>query len=131
MNMKPNTILRFSPFIFLSFLLVLFTAFRPEPSVVSHTDQGRALYLKGIDSLTVAVEEFNKALADLDKDSESFRRASAAFVNARLQFKRIEFLVGYFDSHAENRLNGAPLEKVNESDLQRSIISPEGFQVIE
>ncbi|MGE3801901.1 MAG: cytochrome c peroxidase [Candidatus Kapaibacterium sp.] len=128
--MKFTALLRFSPIITFVLLLGLM-AFRPEPLADSQAERGRDLYLKGIDSLAVAVEKFNQEIENLDSSPQAIQRASNAFVATRLKYKRIEFLVGYFDSQAESRLNGAPLQKVNESDLQRTIVEPEGFQVIE
>ena len=123
-------ILRFSPIILFSLLLIL-TGFRTEPRSSLQVENVRAFYLRGIDSLERRGEALTQALDKLDGSAERMEQVSNAFVEARMAYKHIEFLVGYFDSHGESRLNGAPLQKVNESDLQRTVVEPEGFQVIE
>ncbi len=64
-------------------------------------------------------------------DSASGRRAQAAFVDARLAFKRIEFLAAYYEPSTTRAINGPALPRVDDEEGPEAVFAPEGFQVIE
>jgi cytochrome c peroxidase len=53
-----------------------------------------------------------------------------AFKNARLAYKRTEFLTEYYTPLTAKAINGAPIPSMDDNDQHR-IDQPEGFQVVE
>lgn len=124
--MTIRSFFRYSPlFVALAGLFAL-TAFMLPRVSGSRVDEVRAYYLHGIETFGSRAESFRDAVAG--KDVAAARRS---FAEARDAYKRVEFMVGYFDRWAAEKVNGAPLVKVDESDIKRGLINPEGFQVIE
>lgn len=123
--------LRYSPFFFLLFLFLGLTAFAFRKTAESRADRVRLLYLEGTDAFAgaaAALDEAVRAMSGTESGIDSVRRA---FFNAREVYKRIEFLTGYFDRLAVGKVNGPPLPKITDGDMLRTVIDPEGFQVIE
>jgi cytochrome c peroxidase len=58
-------------------------------------------------------------------------RVHAAFIDARLAFKRIEFLTAYYEPSTTRAMNGPALPDVEEEEGPETVVPPEGFQVIE
>lgn len=122
---------RYSPFILLLAAFIGLTAFAFRNASSSRVDRVRAYYLDGIDSLASSVDALDSAVRRITDADASVKTTRDAFQRARASYKRIEFLIGYFDQLAAGKMNAPALERVNESDLQRSVVEPEGFQVIE
>lgn len=123
--------LRYSPILLLLISLLGLSAFALKESSVSHAERVRGLYLAGIDSFAQSVDTLSSALRDLSGSRQSIARARTAFYSARQAYKQIEFLVAYLDQLAAGKLNAPALPKVIDNDMQRTVLAPEGFQVIE
>lgn len=124
-------LLRYSPIVaFLLFFLGL-SAFGIKRSSESRVDRVRSFYLAGLDSLAQAATALDEAVRDMSDAEGSIDAVRDAFFQARAAYKRIEFIVGYFDRLAAGKVNGPPLKKINDGDMLRTVIDPEGFQVIE
>lgn len=124
-------LLRYSPILFLLVSLLGLSAFALKKTAASRADSLRALYLQGMDDLALSVAAFDAATQAIPDSDTGLSAARNAFFRARLAYKRIEYLPGYFDRFFVSKLNAPPLERVDESTLQRRVIEPEGFQVIE
>ena len=57
--------------------------------------------------------------------------AQARFIDARLAFKRIEFLAAYYEPSTTRAMNGPALPRVDDEEGPETVYPPEGFQVIE
>lgn len=121
-----NRLLR--PLPFLLVLPLLAGAFM-LPGSVNRSQQVRSWYLAEIDSLRAQIETLADAIEAVEEEGPD--RARDLFEPTKLRYKRIEPLVAHLDRYNAHRLNGPPLLKVDESDLQRTIIEPEGFQILE
>ncbi len=71
-----------------------------------------------------------KALRILVFTGASSQQIQQAFKNARLAYKRTEFLTEYYTPLTAKSINGAPIPSMDDNDQHR-IDQPEGFQVIE
>ncbi|MDR6197408.1 cytochrome c peroxidase [Siphonobacter sp. SORGH_AS_0500] len=84
-------------------------------------------------------EQFRKDIIQLDssvslllKSVESKAKPAeiqSRFCQARLAYKRVEWLTDYYFPETAKNLNGPPLDEFEEAD--QVVIPPEGFQVIE
>ncbi len=88
-------------------------------------------YLAGIARLDSAVRVLETAIVRMNGDSASVREARLALADARLAYKRIEFLSEQFAPETSRGLNGPVLDEVEEDDPNQIVIAPEGLQVIE
>lgn len=71
--------------------------------------------------------KYLKKLVDANAPEVDLQRA---FKDARLAYKRTEFLAEYYTPLTSKALNGAPIPSMDDNDQHR-IDKPEGFQVIE
>lgn len=126
-----RSLLRYSPFILLIGALLGLSAFALKKTSESKVEAARHFYLKGIEELQKSVQGLDERVHQISDVPATVEHAQEAFFRARASWKRIEFLAGYVDRFTTEKVNGAALVRVNESDLQRSLIYPEGFQVIE
>ncbi len=94
------------------------------PAGDARAEAVRAAYLADLDSLAAAVERLDSAVA-------AGRGEQRAFADARTAYKRVEFLVELYTPAAAKQVNGPALPRVAEDDPTRTVIPPEGFQVIE
>ena len=122
---------RYSPLFLFALFLVGLSAFSLKKNSESRVDAARTFYLEGINAFRSSVSDLDEKIRGIGDARTSVDEAQDAFRSARAAWKRIEFLTGYLDRFAADKVNGAALVRVNESDLQRSLIYPEGFQVIE
>jgi cytochrome c peroxidase len=68
-----------------------------------------------------------KVLVEKDAAASALQKA---FIDARLAYKRTEFLAEYYTAYTAKGINGAPISVMDDNDQHR-IDQPEGFQVIE
>ncbi len=118
-------------------LLVLF-GFVPIDQAPSRSDVVKVWYLTKIDRLADQAATFHASLDALFEergessvDQGELAELRAEFVELKLLYKEIEPLVGRLDRHAAQMLNGPPLQRIDEEDMQRTVIEPEGFQSVE
>lgn len=91
--------------------------------------QVRTRYLENLHTLDSLVGEMQTALhnGNSERTKEQLR---ALFREARLAYKKTEYLVEYFHPYTVRSINGPALEDIEEEDPDR-LIYPTGFQVIE
>lgn len=80
------------------------------------------------------ISSFIQSCDAFEKSIEQASRATvvAEFLQLRLEFKKMEFLIAHTDPQLFNQcLNGAPLPKVMQKVPDLSIIEPQGLQRIE
>lgn len=125
------SIFRYSPLVLFALLLLGLSAFSLKKHSESRVDAARTFYLEGLEAFRASVSTLDEKVGGMTDARKTVDESREAFRAARASWKRIEFLTGYLDRFAADKVNGAALVRVNESDLQRSLIYPEGFQVIE
>ncbi|HYV99417.1 MAG TPA: cytochrome c peroxidase [Gemmatimonadaceae bacterium] len=88
-------------------------------------------FLARLDSLYDASVSLEKAAAALPGDSARVTATRVAFNRARVQYKRLEYLLEYTAPISAMELNGAAVPQVNLDEGRESIFPPTGFQVVE
>ena len=90
-------------------------------------------WVAGIDTLRLRVLQLDSATTRLATDPTPTSAASAQvhFRDARLAFKRIEFLAAYYEPSTTRAMNGPALPRVDDEEGPEAVFPPEGFQVIE
>ena len=93
----------------------------------------RDSWVTGIDTLRLRVLQLDSATTRLASDPTPASAASAQvhFRDARLAFKRIEFLAAYYEPSTTRAMNGPALPRVDDEEGPEAVFPPEGFQVIE
>lgn len=89
----------------------------------------RTRYLDNLQTLDSLVEQMQSVLADNNAPAR-WEQMRTLFRQARLVYKKTEYLVEYFHPHTVRLINGPALEDIEEDDPDR-LIHPTGFQVIE
>jgi len=87
-------------------------------------------YMAGIARFDSAAAHLERVVGEMTGDSASTLAARRAFADARLAYKRIEFLSEHFFPGTARSLNGPVLDEVEE-DEPNVVLAPEGLQVIE
>ncbi|MCO4292851.1 hypothetical protein NF867_08265 [Solitalea sp. MAHUQ-68] len=83
-------------------------------------------------SLLIGIDDLKQSILKLEGDirkNATQKQVQHDFLEARFQYKKIEFLVEYFCPYTADFINGAPLDEIEVAD--KRVIAPEGFQVIE
>ena len=90
-------------------------------------------WVAGIDTLRLRVLQLDSATTRLASNPTPTSAASAQvhFRDARLAFKRIEFLAAYYEPSTTRAMNGPALPRVDDEEGPEAVFPPEGFQVIE
>jgi cytochrome c peroxidase len=104
------------------------------PAVADEPARARTVRLwavAGVDSLLAAVGRLEHAAAALESTPAAEAAVRAAFVDARLAYKRIEYLVEAYTPTAAEQINGPALPEVDDEEGDRPERPPEGFQVVE
>ena len=93
----------------------------------------RDQWVAGIDTLRLRVQQLDTATTRLAlaPSVSAAAAAQARFIEARLAFKRIEFLAAYFEPSTTRAMNGPALPRVDDEEGPETVYPPEGFQVIE
>lgn len=71
-----------------------------------------------------------KQLKALVTQNAPAEKLQGAFKNARLAYKRVEFLAEYYTPFTAKAINGAPIPSMDDNDQHR-MDEPSGFQVVE
>jgi cytochrome c peroxidase len=87
----------------------------------------------GIDSLRVRVRALESSAQALAQEPTwaAVTHTQTAFTDARLAYKRIEFLTTYYEPSTARAMNGPALPDVEDEEGPEAVVAPEGFQVIE
>ncbi len=90
-------------------------------------------WVAGIDTLRAHVQRLDTAVTQLaaTPSEAASALAQSRFRNARLAFKRIEFLAAYYEPTTTRAMNGPALPRVDDEEGPEAVFPPEGFQVIE
>ncbi|QHT71666.1 cytochrome-c peroxidase [Rhodocytophaga rosea] len=124
MNSKQFILLS-TPFVLL--LLVLGYCTPKKHSPLRQITQVNQNYTRYLNRLDTSLTELKKAV---ETDQPSIQ-VQQAFQEARLAFKKIEFLAEYYNPYTVKSMNGPAIDEVEEDDPTEKIISPTGFQVME
>ncbi len=129
---------------FLLFLAAIASFFQfsysvDTPTVSYHGDSTRRE--RAIQAKVLAqVQDFHRYVKDslqseVEKDDIHVEKLQEHFLKARLQYKKFEWAAEYFIGVLANRLNGTPVQEVENADLMDPTmayaIDPTGLQVIE
>ena len=100
-----------------------------SPAAIAARDS----WVAGIDTLRLRVLQLDSATTRLASNPTPTSAASAQvhFRDARLAFKRIEFLAAYYEPSTTRAMNGPALPRVDDEEGPEAVFPPEGFQVIE
>jgi cytochrome c peroxidase len=119
-----------SSFLFAGLLGLLWTSASIQPSTPGRT--ASEFYHEGLEKLEQAIGQLLEASVELDARPESLEQLQKAHLDCRKAFKRVEFLLEYFDPQAVKvQLNGAPLPKLEPNAPELVIIQPKGLQVLD
>ncbi len=105
----------------------------PPPLASAAAVVARDMWVAGIDTLNSRVQRLDSAVTQLASrpTPASAATAQAQFREARLAFKRIEFLAAYYEPTTTRAMNGPALPRVDDEEGPEAVFPPEGFQVIE
>ena len=94
--------------------------------------QVKQQYLADLDDFAKSIEILQKAANELNESEESIKNLQNAHLQARIAFKKFEYLLSYLDAQAvKDYLNGAPLLSFERAAPSLSILEPEGLQVLD
>lgn len=91
------------------------------------TEEVQYYYLEHLKGTDAKVKELDRAV----RNKASLPQIRELFRQARLHYKKVEFLTAYINPELAKVINGAPVPEVEEEDNANTIQPPEGFQVIE
>lgn len=126
-------------FLFTGLLIASFTPFYSGPDHKEQTQSGRRerKIQKKVFSQIVAFRDYVKDtfLLEVSKNKVDGQRVRQIFLRSRLLFKEFEWAATYFTADLTERLNGPPVQEIENADLLDSslarAIDPMGLQVIE
>ena len=107
--------------VILSFICVYGLLNGPKPKPAKLVKQAFMQDINGLDS---AASQLQVAI----RTRQSAGAVQAAFLRARLAYKRVEFIAAYYSPETTRALNGPNIPEVDD-DLR--VNAPEGFQVLE
>lgn len=85
-----------------------------------------------LEETSLSIEDLVFAAQNLDESDASVVAFQAAVTNARMSYKKVEFLVAYFDNFSVKKsINGAPLPSVEPNVPEVTVIEPSGLQVLD
>ncbi len=86
----------------------------------------------GLDETELAISDLVAAAQNLSGSEKSVEVLQAAVAEARFSYKKIEFLVAYFDgADVKKNINGAPLPSIEPNVPMVKVIEPSGLQVLD
>ncbi len=89
-------------------------------------------FAQGLDETAMNIGDVVYVAQHLDHSGKSVEALQTAVTNARLSYKKIEFLVTYFDGFdTKKNINGAPLPTVEPNVPVVRVIEPSGLQVLD
>ncbi len=85
-----------------------------------------------LNQMTAAIASMKTAVERLDGSTASELAVQEAVTNARIAYKKAEFLIAYLDGFAvKKNINGAPLPSVDPAIPDVMVIEPCGLQVLD
>lgn len=114
---------------FLGFLLL--ASFKENEATVALQKTTQAFHAQ-LDKTAAAIAGIKLAVQKLDGSTASAVGLQDAVTNARMAFKKAEFLLAYIDGYAiKKNINGAPLPTVDPAIIDVMVIEPSGLQVLD
>lgn len=98
-------------------------------SLTANSAQTR--WVADVDTFMLALGRLDTAAQRVSGTPESADLARTRFREARLAFKRVEFIASYYEPSTTAALNGPPLPRVEYQEGPEVVFPPEGLQVIE
>ncbi|ANH80906.1 cytochrome C peroxidase [Niabella ginsenosidivorans] len=123
--------------LFTGLFIASFTPFYTDHGAQTKSRKRELSIQKKVFSQIVTFHDYVKDsfFSDIRNGNIDTQRVRQAFLRSRLLFKEFEWAAAYFDSELTERLNGPPVQEVENADLQDSslvrAIDPMGLQVIE
>ncbi len=120
--MKKNICL----FLIIAFIAII-TSFQTNPETA--TERVQANYAENVEAFRASIDTY-LALAQMKVvDSEALYKAH---INCRLNFKKIEHIIGHYDEqYVKFSLNGAPLPVIRQEPDSIRVVEPEGLQILD
>jgi len=103
-----------------------------NPNGNSRLEKIKGIYDNGLLQLHQAIQTYEDRAADFQLGKSDLQPLQQAHLNTRLAFKKVEFLLEYYDREAVVfYLNGAPLPSLEQNIAENNVIEPEGLQVLD
>lgn len=107
-------------------------AFHEANPATNRLEAVQSFLRAGMDQFQTSINELQQAAIQLDQQAVSIERLQQAHLQCRLAFKKIEFLLEYYQHEAiDNFINGAPLPGLEPKVADINILEPEGLQVLD
>lgn len=122
-----------SPILLLGFIIIASSFLSIEKNVnETAIETIKSQFKKGLTEFEQSIEGVLKKAESLDSKTSSIERLQAAHLQNRLNFKKIEFFLEYFDRYSIKKMvNGAPLLSVEPNVPEVTILEPSGLQVLD
>lgn len=86
----------------------------------------------GLEEAALSIGDLVYAAQNIDQSQASVEALQAAVTNARLSYKKVEWLIAYFDNYAVKKsINGAPLLTVEPNVPEINVLEPNGLQTLD
>ncbi|GAB3940042.1 cytochrome c peroxidase [Spirosoma harenae] len=112
----------------LLFLVIALLAFLPKEQSIDH--DVKTIYNQFLTDKAQFHQQV-KQLTEYVQTGASVDTMRAAFKRSRLAYKRIEWLLEYYQPALATRVNGPPIVEVEDDDPTQTPILPRGLQVVE
>ena len=89
-------------------------------------------YHNDLDELKSAIATYKSKISLYTHDEKSLESLQNAHITTRYAFKKVEYLMEYYDpSGIKQLINGAPLPKVEQKVADLNVLEPKGLQVLD
>src|SRR5262245_51716935 len=88
-------------------------------------------FVAHLDSLVAGTDQLLTSVTATPPHSTTHSAARSQLADARVHYKRVEYLLEYYDAESAGELNGPPLDEVDVADGPTVIEPAQGFQVLE
>jgi cytochrome c peroxidase len=112
-------------------LLLLSLQFSEDPSTAA-LQQVKNSFHQDLENFSQAIDLYQQSVISFQQNEGSRHALQDAHLQARLSFKKIEYLLEYFDHEGTKRLlNGPPLPTVEPNVPEIRVLEPVGLQVLD
>lgn len=113
-------------------IILLISLQRHNDPASSALSEVRQTFHQDLDHLKQAIDFYRQRAINFQRDERSLEQLQAAHLQARLAFKKVEYLLEYYDHEGTKRLlNGPPLPSVEPKVPEVRILEPVGLQVLD
>ncbi|MGH2622686.1 MAG: cytochrome-c peroxidase, partial [Sphingobacterium sp.] len=123
--------------LFIGIIIVSFTSVNSTATTQAKTSSREKKIQREICNQILSFQNYVKdtLFYEVSRDRTNVEKVRRAFLKSRLLFKKFEWATAYFTADLNNRLNGPPIQEIENADLlDPSLargIDPMGLQVIE